>query len=426
MATKPKPKPVIFKITDEGRLAVLDAQKQGLKLSLKTLAVGTSQYMASGKETRLKSEAMRVDIVTSGIEKESKSLRFSASLNSPTLKTIHEIGLFTSDNKLFAIAASNDPLFTIYANVTFVGSFGLSLDGFDVDKITVSTDPDGMISLQLMEDHLAAENPHPQYVGGEKFEGLNKKVDKLGQNISSVSGDLSAHIKNPDPHPQYTLKTDHDAHIKQYGNLQKEVQQNSQNITQNANKISNHEKAADPHTQYAKKTDLDSHTKAADPHSQYLKDSDLAEMRKQIEDLQKKLTKAESNVTELPIGSVYTTTTNYKSSAEVKAALGYGTWARFAEGQTLVGVSTKAGDPAWTKTIKNEFGEYEHKLTLDEMPKHTHDLNFVVNNIRGNTRPATQSTSSSPSNMNATDAGGDKPHNNVQPSTVVAHWVRTA
>ena len=454
-----KPNPIIFRITEEGRLAVLDAQKQGISLSLKTLVAGTSKYVPNGRETRIRAEAMRSDIVTSGIEKESKSLRFSVSLNSITSKDIYEIGLLTSDNKLFAIAASTSPLFTVYANVTFVGSFGLSLSELDVSKITVSTDPDAAIVVKMMEDHVGAANPHPQYINNDKFSQLDKKVDKLGQNINTASGDLSKHIAAANPHSQYTLKTEHDAHVKLYDALKKLVDTHAGTLTQHGNQLtqhgkdissvstdlSNHTKAADPHTQYAKKTDLSAHTSASDPHTQYakktdlsahtsathphtqyLRESDLAGMKQQIQQLQQQLVAAQNKVTELPIGSVHVTTNDYKSSAEVKAALGYGTWARFAEGKTLVGMSTKAADPEWTKKLKTEFGEYDHKLTVAEIPSHTHDLNFVVSNIRGNTRPATQSTSASPSNLIASNVGGDKPHNNVQPSIVVAYWLRTA
>lgn len=447
-----KPNPIIFKITDAGRLAVLDAQKQGISLSLKTLVAGTSKYVPNGKETRIKTEAMRSDIVTSGIEKDSKTLRFSATLNSIQSRAIHEIGLLTSNNILFAVAASNEPLFTVYANVTFVGSFGLSLSELDVSKITVSTDPDAAIVVKMMEDHVGAANPHPQYINNDKFSQLDKKVDKLGQNINTASSDLSKHIAAANPHSQYTLKTEHDAHVKLYDALKKLVDTHAGTLTQHGKDISsvstdlsNHTKAADPHTQYAKKTDLSAHTSASDPHTQYakktdlsahtsathphtqyLRESDLAGMKKQIEELQKQVVAAQNKVTELPIGSVHVTTNDYKSSAEVKAALGYGAWARFAEGRTLVGMSTKAADPAWTKKLKTEFGEYDHKLTVAEIPSHTHDLNFVVSNIRGSTRPATQSTSASPSNLVASNVGGDKPHNNVQPSIVVAYWLRTA
>lgn len=461
-----KPNPIIFKITDAGRLAVLDAQKQGMSLSLKTLVAGTSKYVPNGKETRIKTEAMRSDIVTSGIEKESKSLRFSVSLNSVTSRDIYEIGLLTSDNRLFAIAASNTPLFTVYANVTFVGSFGLSLGELDVEKITVSTDPDAAIVVKMMEDHVGATNPHPQYINNDKFSQLDKKVDKLGQNINTASGDLSKHLAAPNPHPQYTLKTEHDAHVKLYDALKKLVDAHAGTLTQHGNQLtqhdsqltqhgnqltqhgkditkvstdlSNHTKAADPHTQYAKKTDLSGHTSAAHPHSQYLRESDLAGMKNQIAQLQQQLAAAQSKVTELPIGSIYTTTNNYKSSAEVKAALGYGTWVRFAEGKTLVGISTKAADPAWTKTLKSEFGAFEHKLTVDEMPKHNHETNI---RLEAGTKALVDPTLASqglPGNMldhlygstttttKTGFVGADKQHNNVQPSIVVAYWLRTA
>lgn len=440
-----KPNPIIFKITDAGRLAVLDAQKQGISLSLKTLVAGTSKYVPTGKETRIKTEAMRSDIVTSGIEKDSKSLRFSVSLNSIQSRVIHEIGLLTSDNTLFAVAASNEPLFTVYANVTFVGSFGLSLSELDVSKITVSTDPDAAIVVKMMEDHVGAANPHPQYINNDKFSQLDKKVDKLGQNIATASGDLSKHLAAANPHPQYTLKTEHDAHVKLYDALKKLVDthagtltqhggqliQHSKDITKVSTDLSNHTKAADPHTQYAKKTDLSGHTSAAHPHSQYLRESDLAGMKKQIEQLQQQLVAAQSKVTELPIGSIYTTTNNYKSSAEVKAALGYGTWARFAEGKTLVGISTKAADPAWTKTLKSSFGAYEHKLVAEEMPSTALKVreagrHGARNHGGGGTGYASGAQGKMIPLPTSETGWKDKPHNNVQPSIVVAYWLRTA
>lgn len=440
-----KPNPIIFRITEEGRLAVLDAQKQGISLSLKTLVAGTSKYVPTGKETRIKTEAMRSDIVTSGIEKDSKSLRFSVSLNSIQSRVIHEIGLLTSDNTLFAVAASNEPLFTVYANVTFVGSFGLSLSELDVSKITVSTDPDAAIVVKMMEDHVGAANPHPQYINNDKFSQLDKKVDKLGQNINTASGDLSKHIAAANPHPQYTLKTEHDAHVKLYDALKKlvdthagtltqhggQLTQHSKDITKVSTDLSNHTKAADPHTQYAKKTDLSAHTSATHPHSQYLRESDLAGMKNQIAQLQQQLVAAQSKVTELPIGSIYTTTNNYKSSAEVKAALGYGTWARFAEGQTLVGISTKAADPAWTKTLKSSFGAYEHKLVAEEMPSTALKVreagrHGARNHGGGGTGYASGSQGKMIPLPTSETGWKDKPHNNVQPSIVVAYWLRTA
>lgn len=444
-----KPNPIIFKITDAGRLAVLDAQKQGISLSLKTLVAGTSKYVPTGKETRIRTEAMRSDIVTSGIEKDSKSLRFSVSLNSIQSRVIHEIGLLTSDNTLFAVAASNEPLFTVYANVTFIGSFGLSLSELDVSKITVSTDPDASIVVKMMEDHVGAANPHPQYINNDKFSQLDKKVDKLGQNINTASGDLSKHIAAANPHPQYALKKDNDEKTQQLDTLTEGLRkdldaqkgmltqqggtltQQGKDIAKVTDDLANHIKAADPHTQYAKKTDLAAHTSAPHPHSQYLRESDLAGMKKQIEQLQQQLVVAQNKVTELPIGSIYTTTNNYKSSAEVKAALGYGTWVRFAEGKTLVGISTKAADPAWTKTLKKEFGAYEHKLVAEEMPSTALKVREAgYHGARRHGGGGTGYASGAQCKMiplpTSETGWKDKPHNNVQPSIVVAYWLRTA
>lgn len=476
-----KPNPIIFKITEEGRLAVLDAQKQGISLSLKTLVAGTSKYVPNGRETRIRAEAMRSDIVTSGIEKESKSLRFSVSLNSITSKDIYEIGLLTSDNKLFAIAASTSPLFTVYANVTFVGSFGLSLGELDVESITIETDPNSPIAVKMMEDHLSAADPHPQYIKLEKLTQLDKKVDKLGQNINGAAGDLAGHLAHANPHPQYALKKDNDQKTSQLEAanqaLQKELEaqkgtlsqqggsltQQGKDIAKVTDDLANHIKAADPHTQYAKKTDLSAHTSASDPHTQYakktelsahtsathphtqyLREFDLADMKQQIQQLQQQLTAAQNKVTELPIGSVHVTTNDYKSSTEVKAALGYGTWARFAEGKTLVGMSTKAADPVWTKKLKTEFGEYEHQLTVDELAEHKHSV-WPFDKFTAIALEAKLETQGSGDYRNAHEeiasgdytqadwerakerpAGKNKAHNNVQPSIVVAYWLRTA
>ena len=126
------------------------------------------------------------------------------------------------------------------------------------------------------------------------------------------------------------------------------------------------------------------------------------------------------------VGDIYTTTINHVSAAAVAAHHGYGTWVRYAEGRTLVGQSTKAGDPDDYKTIGNTFGENEHILTVEEIPNHTHEVNFHKGNISGSTRPATQNTSASAANITTGGAGGGQPHNNIQPSIVAGCWLRTA
>ena len=140
----------------------------------------------------------------------------------------------------------------------------------------------------------------------------------------------------------------------------------------------------------------------------------------------------------IKVGDIFHTTTHFANSAAVTSHLGYGTWARCCEGKTPVGYSTQPSDPAWTKTMGATFGEYEHTLTLDEIPVHQHgqrtdsdagtnqpqvkNTSGSVDGLRGQTDPATTGKEQ----VQTDAAGGGQPHNNVQPSVVIAYWVRTA
>ena len=126
------------------------------------------------------------------------------------------------------------------------------------------------------------------------------------------------------------------------------------------------------------------------------------------------------------VGDIYMTTINHADAAAVKAHHGYGTWTRYAEGRAPVGFSDNTSDIAEYKTMGNTFGENTHKLTIEEMPSHNFNINFVTGNISGNGRPATGSTSSEAANLNTDTLGSDVPHNNIQPSIVTGYWLRTA
>ena len=141
----------------------------------------------------------------------------------------------------------------------------------------------------------------------------------------------------------------------------------------------------------------------------------------------------------IKVGDIFHTTTHFANSAAVTAHLGYGTWARCCEGKTPVGYSTQPSDPAWTKTMGSTFGEYEHTLTVDQTPPHRHTQwvngydyessnygKFASSNSVAPDDPNTGSTRGYwPENVTS-EAGGGLAHNNVQPSVVIAYWVRTA
>lgn len=147
----------------------------------------------------------------------------------------------------------------------------------------------------------------------------------------------------------------------------------------------------------------------------------------------------------IAIGEGFFTVNDYQSASEVAAAKGYGTWQRFAEGKTLVGYSSKTSDIDSYRIMGNEFGENEHKLILDETPSHKHSNSDAYNKFGAKGSETNNPTANTTTEFNATEKfvvgemsppewitateqsrGGNKAHNNIQPSIVVAYWLRTA
>ena len=104
------------------------------------------------------------------------------------------------------------------------------------------------------------------------------------------------------------------------------------------------------------------------------------------------------NITEIcnviyPIGSIYISINNIEPSS-----LFGGTWEKLEDRFLLASGKTY--------TNGNIGGEATHKLTIDEMPSHTHTLEAQPNNL--------------------TSTGNSQPHNNMPPYLVVNMWKRTA
>ena len=129
------------------------------------------------------------------------------------------------------------------------------------------------------------------------------------------------------------------------------------------------------------------------------------------------------NITEIcnviyPIGSIYISINNIEPSS-----LFGGTWEKLEDRFLLASGKTY--------TNGNIGGEATHKLTIDEMPSHTHTLYI---DAKGTTIPAwwtrhlfVQNDSpheAQPNNLTST--GNSQPHNNMPPYLVVNMWKRTA
>lgn len=123
-----------------------------------------------------------------------------------------------------------------------------------------------------------------------------------------------------------------------------------------------------------------------------------------------------------PIGSIYLSLNDINPNK-----LFGGTWERI-KGKTLVGVDESDTD---FKTSKLIGGEKTHKLTINEMPSHTHDCKTYGNGgvstkgggLWGVTDAYGEATNQYPSIYKT---GGDQAHNNMQPYYTCFIWYRTA
>lgn len=122
-----------------------------------------------------------------------------------------------------------------------------------------------------------------------------------------------------------------------------------------------------------------------------------------------------------PIGSIYQST----APTNPTTFMG-GVWERFGNGRSLVGVDEADGDFNAANKIG---GEKTHTLTIDEMPSHSHRQFVSANNGNDSIRKdwdADGNGKAYDQGMETGRAGGNKPHNNLQPYITVYRWRRTA
>lgn len=116
-----------------------------------------------------------------------------------------------------------------------------------------------------------------------------------------------------------------------------------------------------------------------------------------------------------PVGSIYLSVNDTNP-----ATLFGGTWERIG-GRFLLGADD-------TYTAGSTGGEAEHTLTIDEMPKHNHEIDNL--NASGNATPymtvQAQDNKGYGGNVQTMFAGGGKPHNNLPPYLTVFMWKRVS
>lgn len=127
-----------------------------------------------------------------------------------------------------------------------------------------------------------------------------------------------------------------------------------------------------------------------------------------------------------PVGSVYITYNNNNPGNFIG-----GTWERFGQGRVLVGQGT-GNDGRTSRSFASggdTGGEYEHTLTISEMPSHRHNITMPMSTVwNSNGGAGFQLDSTIEATETYTDkigfTGGGSSHNNIQPYITVYFWKR--
>ena len=157
--------------------------------------------------------------------------------------------------------------------------------------------------------------------------------------------------------------------------------------------------------------------------AKYLQNSTDIEINESGDNLQFTMVKTKLLNLIYPVGSIYMSATNTNSGS----TLG-GTWVAWGSGKVPVGIDSTDAD---FDTAEKIGGAKKVTLTEAQMPKHTHNLKTGA---RTNTwlEPnyaisyQYQSASTTNSSEGIESAGGNQPHNNVQPYIVCYMCKRTA
>lgn len=131
-----------------------------------------------------------------------------------------------------------------------------------------------------------------------------------------------------------------------------------------------------------------------------------------------------------PIGSIFewedsgieSGSPNFSTVAHVESYFG-GKWERYGEGR--VTVCQLANDADFT-IVGSIGGEKIHTLTIDELPRHSHQTAINTNKVYSATSGGHTFGVDNEGISPTGNTGGGQPHNNLQPYIVVYRYRRTA
>lgn len=218
---------VILKLTSAGLNAALNSQENGIVLKIDKIKFGSGKYAVVDNDPRtaMINPFVSTQFVGGDVEPNSHTLRFNCSFKDTQSRDVYEIGLFTEENVLFAVASTTgEPFFTTSKTLVTVFIGGMKLGAFNSESVQIVLDENGAIALQLMGAHEGHQNPHPQYTFKSEFDALKQQNElehnnlltlitataqnanvSLEEAVNFFSSQLLQHKNANNPHPQYLL-----------------------------------------------------------------------------------------------------------------------------------------------------------------------------------------------------------------------------
>ena len=144
---------------------------------------------------------------------------------------------------------------------------------------------------------------------------------------------------------------------------------------------------------------------------------EIARINKVIDDDINQIKKALNELI-YPVGSIIY---NVSSDFDPNTVYG-GTWEKI-KGKMVIGYDESDDD---FKTLGKTGGSKTHTQTINEMPKHAHNLTFYTSSSGGGFQNAQQVAPTTPVDRTTSNTGGGQPMDIMNPYYVANIWLRTA
>lgn len=133
--------------TEAGLAKLISAKNEGLKGAITHIAAGSAKYTPSVKQTKLKDEKQRVEIVDYE-ELGPTTLRLAARFDGDLEYEVGEVGFYLDDETLLAVFSAPDTTLTYKAPGThWIERFTLDLTPLPSDSVTIEV---GVEDVNLM------------------------------------------------------------------------------------------------------------------------------------------------------------------------------------------------------------------------------------------------------------------------------------